>query len=173
MAAVYGPAESLARDELVDKAAVEVLAQDDRDVEETLAACIEAVCLSSLHPRTAIRIVLHTVTKDGSSFSALANSACVALVDAGIPLCSVFVGVTCAVLADGYVAVDPTGEEEESARAVIDLVFDRSEAVLVSRCRSGTFSSAEYLKCLDLGASMCASLTAFIRKTTESRFVQK
>jgi len=172
MAAVYGPAESLARDEQVEKAAIEVVMGGDRQTEETLAACVEAVCLSSLHPRTAIRIVVQPLTQDGSLFAAVANAACLALMDAGIQLSSLFVGVTCAVLKSGEVVADPTKEEEEGARALVDLVFDRHEGLLVSHCRQGSFSTEEYFKCFDLGASMCAPMIAFLRKTTESRFVK-
>ncbi len=83
MAAVYGPAEALQKDELIDKAAIEVLfkshdgKQDDRykEYEETVRNCVDAVALSSLHPRTAIRIVVQSITDDGSFFSGMVSSA--------------------------------------------------------------------------------------------------
>lgn len=177
LSAVYGPAEALIRDELVEKAAIEVIfeGEDNKVAESALASLIESVCLSALHPRTAIRVVVQLLSEDGSSFAAAVNSAMVALLDAGIQLSSVFVAVTCAVLPNGTILVDPVRQEEEQARAVVDLVFDGShQGVLCSQCRGGVFvDPAQYLQCVDLAARMSKSMVAFLRKTTENRFKKK
>lgn len=177
LGAVYGPAESMARDELVEKAAIEVIyrttrvEEEAKEAEEALARAIDAVCLATLHPRTAIRIVLQVLVDDGSSFSAVANAACVALLDAGIQLNTVFVAATCAVMEDGSVLVDPSMKEQDKARAVVDLVFDGSlEGILVSRCRGEFRTSKEYFDCVEMAAKMCKALLKFVRKTTEGRF---
>lgn len=65
---------------------------------ETLSRIVDAVCLSTLHPRTAIRVVVQQVGQDdGSLFSVIVNACCLALMDAGVQLSSLFLGVTCAV----------------------------------------------------------------------------
>ena len=181
VAGVYGPAESLQRDELVEKAAIEVIfkttdaegAVEEKHLEETLAKCIDAVCLATLHPRTAIRIVLQLLADDGASFSATANAASVALLDAGIQMSTIFVAATVAVDASGALLVDPSRKEEADAVAVVDLVFDGNDGVLVSQCRGSFETPEQYFQCVELAHNMCTTLKSFIRKTTESRMELK
>ncbi len=105
--------------------------------------------------------------------SVIVNACCLALMDAGVQLSSLFIGVTCAVAKNGALLIDPSKLEEDDAVGVVDLVFDKDQGVIASRCRGKFKSSDEYFKCVDLGSRMCAPLTAFIRKATESRFVKK
>ena len=146
---------------------------DDRikDYEETLKNCISAVALTTLHPRTAIRVVLQCLGDDGSLFSALCNGAALALLDAGVQLTSVFVGVTCALTGDGIV-VDPCRREEEAAEALVHYVLDsKGKGVLVSRCE-GKFSALQYFRALGLASDMCDTLLQFMRQTTCDRFAK-
>jgi ribonuclease PH len=198
VAAVYGPAESVKKSEMVEKAVIDVIYKGkDSQLEETLKKCIEAVCLTTLHPRTAIRVVVQPLSEDGSTFSAIANrfrtlshlflhflfsrsflffvySAMVGLLDAGVQLSSVFVAASCAVTKEGLLLIDPSKQEEEDAAAVLDVVLDGTlEGVLVSRCRGEFATPEEYFKCIKLAAKMCETLLRFIRKTTENRFEQE
>lgn len=41
------------------------------------------------------------------------NAACMALLDAGLPLTTLFCGVTCALQPDGTILLDPTARQEQ------------------------------------------------------------
>lgn len=41
------------------------------------------------------------------------NAACMALLDAGLPLTALFCGVTCALQPDGTILLDPTARQEQ------------------------------------------------------------
>lgn len=41
------------------------------------------------------------------------NAACIALVDAGVPMRALFCGVTCALDSDGTLVLDPTAKQEK------------------------------------------------------------
>lgn len=45
--------------------------------------------------------------------SSCLNAACVGLMDAGLPMSSLFCGVTCALDADGNILLDPTAKQEK------------------------------------------------------------
>lgn len=143
-----------------------------RLVEDTLRGSVEAVAMVSLHPRTAVRVVLQSLTEDGSLLSALANAACVALLDAGVQLSSLLLGATVAVMPDGALWVDPTAAEEAAARAVLDLVVDARGALLASRCR-GAFDAAQFQAALALGAGCGATVAQFMREATAGRVPPK
>lgn len=59
-----------------------------------MRAAVDAVILSSLHPRTTIQIVVQVVQDDGSLLSTAVNAATLALLDAGIALKSVVVAAS-------------------------------------------------------------------------------
>jgi ribonuclease PH len=141
LAAVYGPAEAMQKEERIDRAAIEVVGCVGS---ASLRACLEAVCLVTLHPRTAIRVVLQCMADKGSLGSALTNAASVALMDAGIQMRSVLVGCTVAV-GDDMMIVSPNKSQEENARVVIDFVFD-GEDIVASTCRHGVFTVEEFNK---------------------------
>lgn len=45
--------------------------------------------------------------------SCFLNAACMALMDAGLPMSCLFCGVTCAIDADGQIITDPTAAQEK------------------------------------------------------------
>uniref|UniRef100_A0A803V482 Exoribonuclease phosphorolytic domain-containing protein n=1 Tax=Ficedula albicollis TaxID=59894 RepID=A0A803V482_FICAL len=121
LAGLYGPAEAKVSKELPDRAALEVLLRPkvglpgvlERSREQLLRQTCEAVVLGVLHPRTAISLVLQVLSDAGSLLSCCLNAACMALLDAGLPLAALFCGVTCALQPDGTILLDPTARQEQ------------------------------------------------------------
>ncbi|CAG6008425.1 unnamed protein product [Menidia menidia] len=121
MAAVYGPAEVKVSKEIYDRATLEVLVQPkvglpsvrERSQEQCLRESCEAALLLSLHPRSSLSLVLQVLHDDGSLLSCLLNAACMALMDAGLPMSRLFCGVSCAIGADGRILTDPTAAQEK------------------------------------------------------------
>lgn len=158
--------------------------------------CLDAVVLRSLHPRTAIRVVVQEMSDDGSRLCAAVNAVFVALLDGGVQLSSTVVAAACAVMNDGRVFVDPTREEEAQAKAVVEFVLELKSqhvadanaksdeatnttaktkddgsgiGIVASRCR-GVLTPAQYAECVSLAEGMAKTVEAFIRKLTEARF---
>ncbi|NWI89101.1 EXOS5 protein, partial [Pitta sordida] len=121
LAGVYGPAEAKLSKEKPDRAVLEVLLRPkvglpgvlERSREQLLRRTCQAVLLQALHPRTAISLVLQVLSDAGSLLSCCLNAACVGLMDAGLPLSSLFCGVTCALHPDGTILLDPTARQEQ------------------------------------------------------------
>mmetsp|Transcript_43622 Transcript_43622/g.111513 ORF Transcript_43622/g.111513 Transcript_43622/m.111513 type:complete len:239 (-) Transcript_43622:333-1049(-) len=132
LAAVFGPTEAPGRREDPERLVVEVLfrpraglvGRSDRESEYVIRRTLETVLLKAMHPRTVVQVVLQIVSDDGSLLSAALNAACFALVDAGVPMSGLFSSVTCALLPESVLVVDPTKEEEEAATATVCLALE-------------------------------------------------
>ncbi|XP_069918250.1 exosome complex component RRP46 isoform X1 [Oryctolagus cuniculus] len=121
LAGVYGPAEVKVSKEIFNKATLEVILRPkiglpgvaERNRERMIRNTCEAVVLGALHPRTSITVVLQIVSDAGSLLACCLNAACMALVDAGVPMRALFCGVTCALDSDGTLVLDPTAKQEK------------------------------------------------------------
>ena len=117
--------------ERVDGAYVEVLVRPraglpgppERELEQLLGATLRAAIITSLHPRTAISIVVQVIADDGALLSAALNGATLALLHAAIPMRGPAVGCTIALLPSGAALLDPTADEERDAAAVVTLGY--------------------------------------------------
>jgi len=161
IACVYGPTDVRISKERIDKATVEVLVKPkignpscaSKLKEEVIRNSIEASIIGSLYPRTAINIIIQEVQGNGSTggsiLAASINAACLALLDGGLPMTSMFAAVSCACIVkedqddtDGGDAleliIDPTDEQETSANAVLTFAFESVEKKLVASHFSGT-----------------------------------
>ncbi|XP_035240170.1 exosome complex component RRP46 isoform X2 [Anguilla anguilla] len=121
LAGVYGPAEVKISKEIYDRATMEVVIQPkvglpgvkERAREQCVRETCEAALLSTLHPRSSLSLVLQVVHDDGSLLSCCLNAACMALMDAGLPMGCLFCGVTCAIDPEGHIVTDPTAQQEK------------------------------------------------------------
>ncbi|XP_072346292.1 exosome complex component RRP46-like isoform X5 [Scyliorhinus torazame] len=121
LAAVYGPAEVKVSKEIFDKATLDVLLKPkvglpsvaEKSKEQMIRNTCEATILTALHPRSSITIVLQVIHDSGSLLSCCLNAACMALMDAGLPMRSVFCGVTCVIDSNGEILLDPTTKIEK------------------------------------------------------------
>jgi ribonuclease PH len=74
LAAVYGPAEVKPREELGDRATVNVVfkkregkpGRQEKEFEKLLRSSLESIIMTHLHPRTAITIIVQVLVDDGS-----------------------------------------------------------------------------------------------------------
>jgi len=171
IACVYGPTDVRISKERIDKATVEVLVKPkigqpncaSKLKEEIIRNSIDSAVIGSLHPRTAINVVIQEVQGNGSSggsiLAASINAACLALLDGGLPMNFMFAAVSCAcVIKDDSkdeenvdedvgdldrlleVIVDPDEEQEAAATAILTFAFESSEKKLVASHFSGPTS---------------------------------
>ncbi|GBF94102.1 exosome complex exonuclease [Raphidocelis subcapitata] len=131
LAAVNGPAAAGPRREDAERAVVEVVFKPrngpagscESELGEVLRGAVEGVLLASLHPRTAVTLVVQVLQADGALLACAANAACAALVDAGVPLSALFASVCAAFTDSGALLLDPDASEEASAVSVLTLAF--------------------------------------------------
>lgn len=62
----------------------------ERQYEHTIRKTVEGVLQAAQHPRTAVSITLQVVSDDGALLACALNAACAALVDAAVPMTSIF-----------------------------------------------------------------------------------
>ncbi|NXC31282.1 EXOS5 protein, partial [Campylorhamphus procurvoides] len=178
LAGLYGPAEAKLSKELPDRAALEVLLRPkvglpgvlERSREQQLRQTCEAVVLGVLHPRTAITLVLQVLSDAGSLLSCCLNAACMALLDAGLPLCSLFCGVTCALGPDGTITLDPTTRQEQEARAVLTFAIDSRERKVLMSTTKGSCSVEEMQQCLAAAQRAADTVFQFYRDSLRRRY---
>ncbi|XP_064296153.1 exosome complex component RRP46 isoform X1 [Phalacrocorax carbo] len=178
LAGLYGPAEVKGSKELPDRAALEVLLRPkvglpgvvERSREQLLRQTCEAVVLGALHPRTAITLVLQVMNDAGSLLSCCLNAACMGLLDAGLPLSSLFCGVTCALDANGAIVLDPTTRQEQEARAVLTFAIDSAERKVLMATTKGSCSVEEMQQCLAAAQRAADTIFQFYRDSVRRRY---
>ncbi|XP_052569998.1 exosome complex component RRP46 isoform X2 [Peromyscus californicus insignis] len=115
----------------------------EKSREQLIRNTCEAVVLGALHPRTSVTVVLQVVNDAGSLLACCLNAACMALVDAGVPMRALFCGVSCALDSDGNLVLDPTTKQEKEARAILTFALDSVEQKLLMSTTKGLYSDAE------------------------------
>ncbi|NXL54978.1 EXOS5 protein, partial [Podilymbus podiceps] len=178
LAGVYGPAEVKGSRELPDRAALEVLLRPkvglpgvlERSREQLLRQTCEAVLLGVLHPRTAITLVLQVLNDAGSLLSCCLNAACMGLLDAGLPLASLFCGVTCALDPNGAIGLDPTSRQEQEARAVLTFAIDSAERKVLMATSKGSCSVEEMQQCLAAAQRAADTIFQFYRDSVRRKY---
>lgn len=146
--AVHGPAPVKAKQELTDRAALEVIIQPlssppctricnmnfrsiyllgvkDTAMANKLKKLLDQIILSQLHPRTLITVVVQPIRLDGSVFACMVNACVAALIDASIPLRTSFIAVS-AVQAEAL-EIFPSQTQEEASNRPIFAVFDANK----------------------------------------------
>ncbi|KAK7797291.1 hypothetical protein U0070_020589 [Myodes glareolus] len=193
LAGVYGPAEVKVSKEIFNKATLEVILRPkiglpgvaEKSQERLIRNTCEAVVLGGLHPRTSITVVLQVVSDTGSvSFPSCSrmcselplllacclNAACMALVDAGVPMQALFCGVTCALDSDGNLVLDPTTKQEKEARAILTFALDSVEQKLLMSTTKGLYSDAELQQCLAAAQAASQHIFRFYRESLQRRY---
>ncbi|ORZ35289.1 exosome component 5 [Catenaria anguillulae PL171] len=171
---IHGPVEVKLRDEKLDRATLEVVFKQhislpttrEKFLETTIQSTLEPLIKTALHPRTLIQLSFQTIQNDGSLLAAAYNAACVALIDAGIPLQSAFAAACIAILPDGTVLMDPTADEEEQAASVHTFVFDsatmgESGAYMVHS--NGQFTVEQFEKCYQYAKAAAKHVIEFLK----------
>ena len=177
IAAVYGPAEVLIRKELVDRATVELTyirksglpSCRDRAEECYLSGTCESVILSALHPRTCIRIIVQELQDSGSLPSCAINAACLALLDAAIPLRHLVAGVACIITQEGELILDPSLRQEKAARTTMLLAFESENLHVISSRVHGAVSDEEYQTSVCACREASKDIFKFYREAMEKK----
>ncbi|XP_012588904.1 PREDICTED: exosome complex component RRP46 isoform X1 [Condylura cristata] len=178
LAGVYGPAEVKVSKEIFNKATLEVILRPkiglpgvaEKSRERLIRNTCEAVVLGALHPRTSITVVLQVVSDAGSLLACCLNAACMALVDAGVPMRALFCGVTCALDSDGNLMLDPTTKQEKEARAVLTFALDSVERKLLMSTTKGQYSDTELQQCLAAAQAATQHIFRFYRESLQRRY---
>uniref|UniRef100_A0A8C2UKW9 Exosome complex component RRP46 n=2 Tax=Chinchilla lanigera TaxID=34839 RepID=A0A8C2UKW9_CHILA len=178
LAGVYGPAEVKVSKEIFNKATLEVILRPkiglpgvaEKSRERLIRNTCQAVVLGALHPRTSITVVLQVVSDAGSLLACCLNAACMALVDAGVPMRALFCGVTCALDSDGTLVLDPTAKQEKEARAVLTFALDSVDRKLLMSTTKGLYSDAELQQCLAAAQTASQHVFRFYRESLQRRY---
>uniref|UniRef100_A0A2K6FU79 Exosome component 5 n=1 Tax=Propithecus coquereli TaxID=379532 RepID=A0A2K6FU79_PROCO len=142
----------------------------EKSREQLIRNTCEAVVLGALHPRTSITVVLQVISDAGSLLACCLNAACMALVDAGVPMRALFCGVTCTLGADGTLVLDPTAKQEKEARAVLTFALDSVEQKLLMSTTKGLYSDAELQQCLAAAQAASQHVFRFYRESLQRRY---
>jgi exosome complex component RRP46 len=131
LVAVFGPTGAQKRQEIVNRACIEVVYKPlsaapgaaEKEKESVLRQLVEAAVMTHLHPRTVIQVVVQELNNDGSMLAVVINAVCVALLDAGVPLRHTFVAASVATRLDGTVLLDPTAADEELCKSTCTFTY--------------------------------------------------
>jgi exosome complex component RRP46 len=158
LCSVFGPGEVKLAKELASRAHIGVTykprtgqpANKDKVNEYALRSVCDGAVLAGLHPRTAVSLVLQELETDGSAGNQLAcalNCACLALLDAAVPLRHTFAAVHCSLLDERvlfFAAPDLQAASALSATFVLDSLAN--DVLFVST--SGLFDQDKFASLL-------------------------
>ncbi|XP_034774348.2 exosome complex component RRP46 [Acipenser ruthenus] len=178
LAGVYGPAEVMVSKESFDRATLEVTLKPkvgmpgvaERSKEQCIRQTCEAALLTRLHPRTSITLSLQTVHDDGALLACCLNAACMALMDAGLPMHCLFCGVCCAIDQQGTIKLDPTAREEKESRAVMTFALDSTDCRVMMSSTKGSYTAAELQQCIAVCQRASESIFQFYRDSVSRRY---
>jgi exosome complex component RRP46 len=119
LCSVYGPIAAKGRDELIDRAVIQIYytpvtgtsSPRDRFYECYLKECAEALIISTMYPRTLIKITCQSLSNDECIISTAINAMILALIDSGLSLYSTATAITTMIHQDGRLLLDPTEAE--------------------------------------------------------------
>lgn len=153
----------------------------DTEWESFLTQQLSACIVRESYPRCAISIVLQIINDDGSVLAAALHAAVSALIDATIEMKYLPTAITCYSRVktlpnsvDGTIALDPTNNEEESAQAVLLLVFLPNSDSLIGCYTTAALrqSSKQLIKCCKTAVLAIPALQAFWRLAIEKVTLQ-
>lgn len=178
LAGVYGPAEVKVSKEIYDRATLEVLIQPkvglpgvrERSREQCVRETCEAALLSSLHPRSSLTLVLQEVHDDGSLLACCLNAACMALMDAGLPMSCLFCGITCVINTDGQIIIDPSLQQEKESRASMTFAIDSTDKRVMMSSTKGSISVQELQEAIALSQRASERIFQFYRDSVHRRY---
>ncbi|KAH6562886.1 hypothetical protein BASA50_001653 [Batrachochytrium salamandrivorans] len=177
LCSVYGPTAARARDERLDQACIQVVfnpvsgasGTQERMYERHVRQMVEALILTTLHPRTTIQITLQVLSNDGSILATAMNAVVLALIDAGIPLRITCASTTCMINQDGTLLLDPVSMEVSEAQSIHTLMFDTTTSEVMGIDSTGLFDTEEFDSCYELSKLAASSIHSFMRAAIERK----
>uniref|UniRef100_A0A1B6FIE5 Uncharacterized protein n=1 Tax=Cuerna arida TaxID=1464854 RepID=A0A1B6FIE5_9HEMI len=152
LAAVYGPVEVKIQKFQIDKASIEAVYKsksgitcvDDRIKENLVKNVCESALVTSLHPRTAINVIIQEMQDCGGGLACAVNSACLALINSGLSMRYLFAAVSCMVDGDGTIVIDPDSKQLEEAQGSMTFVFDSVLLDVIGLHTDGMISETQH-----------------------------
>ncbi|XVF35447.1 hypothetical protein REPUB_Repub18cG0146800 [Reevesia pubescens] len=180
------------KNENPEKACIEVIwkpktgqiGKHEKEYEMILKRTLQSICILTVNPNTTTSIIIQVVNDDGALLPSAINAACVALIDAGIPMKHLAVAICCCVAKSGYIVLDPTKLEEQKMNAFAYLVFPNAvhsvlpegslhvqgepmEHGIITSVTHGKMSENDYLYCIERGRAASAKLSDFLRRSLQ------
>jgi len=179
LCAVYGPVEVKLNQEKVDRATLDCIIKPkvglgsvkEKSLEAIVSKTCEEVALTTLHPRSAMQIVVQTLQDSGSLLACMLNASCMAMVHAGLPMKSLMVAVACCVCND-QIIIDPTLEEEENSVCGMTFAFGTKNFEMIASHTYGSFNVDQYMTCLENCRRVGKQIASFQRESI-TRFLSK
>lgn len=173
--AVYGPTEVRMNKEILDKATVEVVYKSkvglpgcaEKMFERIIRNTCETTILTTAHPRSGINIIIQEMQNSGSYLACCINSACLALLDAGVSLKFLVAAVTCLINKEGDIILDPNSKQEKDGKALLTFVFDNKDFNIVTVNTKGSYSSRQFKDCTSLCKTSSKQIFEFYKKSME------
>ncbi|XP_069763888.1 exosome complex component RRP46 [Narcine bancroftii] len=141
----------------------------EKSKEQLIRNTCEATVLTTLHPRSSITVILQVIHDSGSLLSCCFNATCMALMDAGLPMKSVFCGITCMIDSDRNILLDPTSMMEKDAAAVLTFSIDGTEKLLTVSTK-GSYSVEELQQCVAISQKAAENIFRFYRDLVSRRY---
>ncbi|AET37492.1 exosome non-catalytic core subunit RRP46 Ecym_1249 [Eremothecium cymbalariae DBVPG len=175
---VSGPIEPKARQEIPQHLAIEIIFRPasgpsttrEKLLEERIRAAVTPMVETFLHPRQLCQITFQALKSVGQyshmELNSAINAAFLALIDAGIPLKSVFTSVTVSVDEDGRKFVNPDVNRLQTAKSVSTVAFKISTGnnTLLLLHSDGSFDESTLFGVLELAEQECVRLSKEFRK---------
>ena len=180
LTAIYGPTQVRIAKELIDRATIDILFKPksglptcaDKYVQLLIRRCCESAIVTTLHPRTAINVIIQEVQDCGGFLSTAVNSTFLALLDSAVPLQFMVCAVDCVIDEDDKIIVNPNKSEEQAARASFVFAFDSKNKHMVACQTEGSFSRADLTRCLTVCRENTDRVFSFYRELMEKK-IQK
>lgn len=199
LVAVFGPTGAQKRQEIVNRACIEVVYKPlsaapgaaEKEKESVLRQIVEAAVMTHLHPRTVIQVVVQELNNDGSMLAVVINAVYVALLDAGVPLRHSFVAAAVATRLDGTMLLDPTAADEEVCKSTCTFAYraggsgdDQAAGdfallssvpggcEVVGAVGGGVQTDDEYWTALSAGRASARKVSAFVRQHVEHHYAR-
>uniref|UniRef100_A0A672SUX3 Exosome component 5 n=1 Tax=Sinocyclocheilus grahami TaxID=75366 RepID=A0A672SUX3_SINGR len=157
--------------EIYDRATVEVLIQPKMGLPGNVMSAREqcetcqAALLLTLRPRSSVTVILQVIHDDGSLLSCCLNAACMALMDARLPMSHLFCSVTCAISKEGQIIIDPTAR-----RTLLIFAIESVECNVLMSSATGSFSVQELQQCVAISQKASEQIFQFYRDSVKRRY---
>lgn len=180
LTAVYGPADVKMNKEIIHKATVEVIYKPksglpgcpEKFQEDLLRSTLETVILASAHPRTSITIVVQEMQNSGSFLACCINAACLALLDAGVPMRFTVAAVGCMLDEEGQIILDPTLKQAKDAETLMTFAFDSIDNTVISVTTTGVYSQDIFQQCLSACKEASKEVFEFYRAALKRKLAR-
>ena len=155
---------------------------DDKDLEETTHRPIARRESSGkpldnylLEPTRREEEQLQELQEDGCLESVCLNAACLALLDASVPLKFLLASVTVVVTEEGRIICDPTSKQLRASVATATFVFSNRQSgekspSIVSSYSDGMMSPSKLQECLSTAHTASQQIFAFYKEALRRKF---